>query len=77
LQDRNTYIVASHTGRYTAKTDLTECSCRFFENFGLPCRHLLFLSKREEILLPVEEYKKRWRLNDDEVKINQKFPNNL
>ncbi|KZS00887.1 Uncharacterized protein APZ42_002638, partial [Daphnia magna] len=49
IKDRNTYIVASHTGRYTAKTDLTECSCTFFQNFCLPSRHLLFLSEKEEI----------------------------
>ncbi len=41
-------ISATNTGRYTADLDLTSCSCTFFNNFGLPCRHLLFLSDRAE-----------------------------
>ena len=50
------------------------CSSTFFHNFGLPCRHILYLSEKEKILLLVEEYKRRWRLNDtDEVKINQEL----
>ncbi|KZR97934.1 Uncharacterized protein APZ42_006930, partial [Daphnia magna] len=71
IEDGNQLITATNTGRYTANLDLTSCSCTFFNNFGLPCRHLLFLSDRAEILLPVEDFNRRWRMSDDEDEDSQ------
>ncbi|KAK4030745.1 hypothetical protein OUZ56_024084 [Daphnia magna] len=71
IEDGNQLITATNTGRYTANLDLTSCSCTFFNNFGLPCRHLLFLSDRAEILLPVEDFNRRRRMSDDEDEDSQ------
>lgn len=41
--------------------DIASCTCPFFHGYGLPCRHILFVSTEENLPLPVERYNSRWR----------------
>lgn len=49
-----TYIVDKH---------LEKCSCSFFANYGLPCRHILYFAVLHAVVLDPVVYSSRWNFN--------------
>ncbi|XP_045027121.1 uncharacterized protein LOC116919332 [Daphnia magna] len=42
IQKDEVYDIKSRNYNYRTRTDLTKCTCQFFSNYGLPCRHIIF-----------------------------------
>ena len=56
------YIVKSDDQEYRLDCELTQCSCRFWLQYNLPCRHIFAL--REKMDMPIFQNKlipKRWQ----------------
>ncbi|XP_064622580.1 uncharacterized protein LOC135484821 [Lineus longissimus] len=60
----NGYAVQSASGGsvFSVCSDMKTCSCHFFKNHGLPCRHIFFVRKVEstELFIP-DLVSRRWR----------------
>jgi hypothetical protein len=60
IKEDDVYNIQSRNFTYRTSTDLTKCSCQFFSNYGLPCRHLLFFFIQENKEIPTGSFSQHW-----------------
>ncbi|XP_046458973.1 uncharacterized protein LOC124205568 [Daphnia pulex] len=51
IETDSSFQITSGTSNYCISRDLSRCSCTFFANYRLPCRHLLFICVEENLTL--------------------------
>ena len=67
IKELDAYTIASAKTTYNMKIDLTSCTCKFFLDFGLPCRHIISFHLKNNIEIPIGLFRDHWRNECQEV----------
>jgi hypothetical protein len=62
MQTDSAFVITSTSGSYEVFEDYSRCSCAFYLNYRLPCRHILFLAMKNDFLISSICYDPCWNL---------------
>ncbi|KAI9555984.1 hypothetical protein GHT06_018542 [Daphnia sinensis] len=60
-EELDTYSIPLRHTTYSLKRDLTSCTCKFFMDFGLPCRHIISCHIKNNTEIPAGSFLDHWR----------------
>ena len=67
IQKDGFYDIKSRNYNYRTQTDLTKCTCQFFSNYGLPCRHIIFFLLKDNKEIQANNFSQHWLVGCPEV----------